>query len=225
MPRKKRVLIIDDHPLFREGLKAIVGRNDKFEVIAEAGNGEDGLLMAKDLVPDLIIMDISLPDTSGTELTHKIRMMLPDTRILVVSMHSHIDYIVEAFQAGASGYVVKESASSRLIQGLETVSDGEYYIDGSISHQVARKLMELPTREIKRTDMAYSSLTPREQEVLPLLAQGLSAKEIAEKLFISPKTVENHRASIMSKLGLHSAMDLVRYAAKFGLIDLDSWRE
>ena len=225
MNNKKSILIIDDHPLFREGLKAIIERNSKFEVVGEAGKGREGLRMVKKLKPDLVLVDISLPDQSGIQLTREIRTLLPDTLVMIISMHSKIDYIAEAFQAGATGYVVKESASERLMNGLEYVLRGEYFLDSSVSHEVVKKLMESPGKEAKITDEAYGSLTPREQEVMRLLSEGLSAKEVAGKLFISPKTVENHRSNIMSKLGLHSTVELIRYAAKLGLIDVDLWKE
>lgn len=225
MTPKKSILIIDDHPLFREGLKSIISRDDRFEVIGEAGNGREGLKMAKKLKPDIVVVDISLPDTSGIQLTRDIRNLLSETRIIIVSMHSKIDYIAEAFQAGATGYVVKESASDRLLQGLESVVQGEYFLDSSVSHQVVENLLKFPIRDARITDVDYASLTPREQEVMRLLAEGFSAKEIAEKLYISPKTVENHRSNIMNKLGLHSTMELIRYAAKLGLIDVELWKE
>ena len=224
MGKKRTVLIVDDHPLFREGLKSLISRNTAFEVVGEAGNGREGLRMSEELKPDLVIVDISLPDISGIDLARNIRSLLSKTRIMIVSMHSKIDYISEAFRAGATGYVVKESAAERLIQGLKAVSRGEYFLDSSLSHKVVKKLMEFPEKEVKITDARYEALTPREQQVMRLLAEGISTKEIAEKLFISPKTVENHRASIMGKLNLHSTMELVRYAVRLGLIDVDLWK-
>jgi DNA-binding NarL/FixJ family response regulator len=221
---KKTILIVDDHPLFREGLKSLISRNTGFEVVGEAGNGREGLRMIKKLKPDLVVMDISLPDKSGIDLTRDIGSLLSETRVMIVSMHSKINHISEAFRAGASGYVVKESAADRLIQGLEAISRGEYYLDSSLSHKVVKKLMEFPEKEAKITDARYETLTPREQEVMRLLAKGISTKKIAEKLFISPKTVENHRANIMNKLELHGTMELIRYAARLGLIDVDLWK-
>ncbi len=222
---KKSILIVDDHPLFREGLKTIIEREAHFEVVGEAGSGREGLQIAKKLKPDIVVVDISLPDQSGIQLTREIRNLLLETRIIIVSMHSKIDYIAEAFQAGATGYVVKESASERLVSGLEVVANGDYFLDSSVSHAVVENLIKSPIKEAKITDADYGSLTPREQEVMRLLAEGLSTKAVAEKLFISPKTVENHRANILRKLGLHSTMELVRYAAKLGLIDVDLWKE
>jgi DNA-binding NarL/FixJ family response regulator len=138
-------------------------------------------------------------------------------------MHSKVDYIAEAFQAGATGFVIKESAAEGLLKGIETVLKGDYFLDSAVSAQVVETLKKLPGKAMKINDAHYGTLTAREQEVLRQLAEGLSSKEIAKKLFISPKTVENHRANIMNKLDLHSTIELVRYAAKLGLIDVELW--
>ena len=224
MVHKKTILIIDDHPLFREGLKAIIERDNRFEVVGEAGNGREGLRLAKELKPDLALVDMSLPDQSGIQLTRELKNASLKTRIMIITMHSKVDYIVKAFRAGATGYVVKESASERLLQGMDTVLKGEYFMDSSVSHKVVKKLMQFPEKGAKITDASYDTLTPREQEIMVLLAEGLSSKEIAEKLFISPKTVDNHRTNILRKLNLHSTIELIRYAAKLGIIDVDLWK-
>lgn len=225
MTQSKNILIIDDHPLFREGLKTIVERDKRFKVVGEAGSGKQGLGMSKQLKPDLVIVDISLPDINGVQVASEMRANMPNIKVMIVSMHSKIDYIAEAFQAGATGYVAKDSASERLVQGIESVLNGDYFLDSSISHQVVEKLMKFPVKDAKITDAEYGSLTPREQEVMRLLAEGSTPKEIADKLCISPKTVENHRANIMKKLDVHSTMELVRYAARLGLIDVELWKE
>jgi len=222
---KKTILIVDDHPLVREGLKSILNPATEYEVVGQAGNAREGIQMAKDLMPDLVLLDLGLPDKSGLELSREIRKISPSTRIMIVSMHSKVDYIVKAFQAGATGYMTKESATESLLGGIERVLNGEYFMDGSVSHRVVEKLMKTPEKEIKITDAAYETLTPREQEVMVLLSEGYSAKEAAAKLFISPKTVENHRTNIMNKLGLHSTLELVRYAARLGIVDVDLWKD
>ena len=225
MTAPKTILIIEDHPLFREGLKAIIARSDRFQVVAEAGTARSGMLKAAQLRPDIVIVDISLPDRSGVQVAREIRETLDDGKVLIVSMHAKIDYIVEAFQAGAIGYVVKESAAERLLQALEAVARGEYFLDSSISEEVVQRLIGFRASSSRIDAADYGRLTPREQEIMRLLADGLSAREAADRLCISPKTVENHRSNILRKLGLHSSVDLVRYAAKIGLIDVDSWKE
>lgn len=225
MGEKKTILIIDDHPFFREGLKSLLSRHSGYEVVGEAGNGDEGLRKAKELKPDLVIMDIGLPDADGIEVTRNIREFLSETRVVILSMHLKVDYITRAFRAGATGYVTKESATEMLFECLGAVLKGNYFMDASVSHAVAENLMKSGEPEAGVTDAGYDTLTRREREVMCLLAEGLSTKEIAEKLFISRKTVENHRTNILSKLDLHSTVELVRYAARFGLIDVDHWKK
>jgi len=198
-------------------------RSAAAELSTAVGSGQEALALARKTKPDLMMIDLSLPDMNGIQLTRKLRAELPATAIIIVTMHAKVDYIAEAFQAGATGYVVKESAAEGLLKGIETVLKGDYFLDSAVSSQVVQTLMKLPGKETKITDAHYASLTAREQEILRLLAEGMSAKEIAEKLCISPKTVENHRSNIMNKLDLHSTLELVRYAAKLGLIDMDLW--
>jgi len=224
MVKKKSVLVVDDHPLIREGLKVIIGRSSNFEVVGEAGTATEGFRMAEELKPDLALLDISMPGESGIELTRRMKSALPGTRILIVSMHSKIDYIIEAFKAGASGYMVKESAAEMLLTALESIAKGEHYLDSPLSHSVIEKLTIAPEKDLKISDGAYRRLTRREQEIMRMLAKDLSVKEIADRLFISTKTVENHRTNIKEKLGLQSSIELARYAARLGLIDVDEWK-
>ena len=199
--------------------------NGRYEVIGEAGTAGKGLQLAKKIEPDLTLVDISLPDKSGFDLIRDLLKLSATTRILVLSMHSKVDYIVKAFQAGANGYLTKESASDMLIKGIEHTLKGDYFLDTSVSQQVVKKLAELPDKTPIAIVEGYDSLTPREQEVMVLVAGGMSSQEIADELIISPKTVENHRSRIMRKLNVSNVIDLARHAAKLGLIDLDLWKK
>ena len=224
MESPKSVFIIDDHPLFREGLKTILRRSDKFRIVGEAGDGRTGLKEVLRIKPEILILDISLPDISGLKVAREIKLQEPNCMILILSMHSKIDYIEEAFQAGATGYLVKETASDRLLDSMEIVARGDVYMDGTVSTEIIQKLVQNKKQQEDISDPTYHLLTSREQEVLRYLAEGLSAKETARQLQISHKTVENHRASIMKKLDLHNKVELVRYAVRLGLIDLDLWK-
>ena len=221
MSTPKRILIVDDHPLYRDGLRARLGARPDFSVVGEAGTSAEGLRMAKDLAPDLAVVDISLPDGSGIELTREMRAVRPDMPVLIVSMHAKLDFIAAAFQAGASGYMSKESGGEGILQAIDTVLGGGQYLDGSLSPTVLRRLSDISGRKAKTVDASYGTLSLREQQVMRLLAEGLTPEEIAAKLFVSRKTVLNHRYSIMTKLGIKSPMAFVRHAARLGLIDID----
>lgn len=221
---KKRVLIVDDHPLFRDGLKSLVERSANYRTVGEAGSGAEAVTLALELRPDLVTMDVSLPDMSGIEVVRAILELVPETRILMLSMHPKFDYVAEAFKAGAKGYVVKETTSARLIQGFDALCRGEFFVDGQVSQDLVTKLAAGPAREAAIQDEGYGLLTPREQQVLRLVAEGVSTRDIAARINLSPKTVENHRSNLMKKLDVHSKMELVKYAARLGLVDMDSWR-
>ncbi|PLX98396.1 MAG: DNA-binding response regulator [Desulfuromonas sp.] len=223
--RKKRVLIVDDHPLFREGLKSLINRSLEYVSAGEAGSAEDAIAMVADLKPDLITMDISLPGKSGIDACREITRQLPNAQILIVSMHPKFEFIAEAFKAGARGYVVKEATSSRLIEAMDTLLRGEMYLDGGISVEIIAKLMGSNNEKASSEEESYELLTPREQQIMRLIVEGHTTKAIATQLDLSPKTVENHRANLMKKLDVHSKMELVRYAVKLGLIDVEQWKE
>lgn len=217
-----KLLIVDDHPLFREGLKTIIAKSPHYEVAGEAGSGREGLKRVREQKPDIALVDISMPNMNGIQFIREASRGNRKIHFIIVSMHSEADYIVEAFHAGACGYMVKESAASQLLECLDTVSKGEIFLDSSLSREVVFRLMNDKDRNTGARD-PYSSLTSREQEVLRLLAEGFNTRDVAKQLYISPKTVENHRANLMKKLKLGSPVDLIRYAARIGLIDLDTW--
>lgn len=221
MSTLKRILIVDDHPLYRDGLRARLSARPDFSVVGEAGTSAEGLRMAKEFAPDLAVVDISLPDGSGIELTREMRAVRPDMPVLIVSMHAKLDFIAAAFQAGASGYMSKESGGEGILQAIATVLAGGQYLDGSLSPTVLRRLSDISGRKAKTVDASYGTLSLREQQVMRLLAEGLTPGDIAAKLFVSRKTVLNHRYSIMTKLGIKSPMAFVRHAARLGLIDID----
>lgn len=222
MTHRRRLLIVDDHPMFRDGITAIVRASHGYEVAGEAGTSAEGLALARALQPDVAIIDISLPDGNGIDLAKSVLLHAPDCRVLVLSMHSKIDFIVMAFQAGASAFLAKDSSREQLIHALDAVVAGKQYLDGSLSPRVMSELLSRSGSEPRMADASYNSLTRREQQILRMLAEGLPPSGIAERLFISRKTVENHRTNLLHKLDIKSPVELVRYAARMGLIDLES---
>ena len=221
MSTPKRFLIVDDHPLYRDGLRARLSDRPDFTVVGEAGTCADGLRMARELAPDLAVVDISLPDGNGIELTRELRSLHPGMSVIIVSMHAKLDFIAAAFQAGAGGYMSKESGGAGILQAIDTVLAGGQYLDGSLSPTILQKLSDISSRKPKSMDASYGSLSQREQQVMRLLAEGLTPDEIATRLFVSRKTILNHRYAIMTKLGIKSPMAFVRHAARLGLIDID----
>jgi DNA-binding NarL/FixJ family response regulator len=221
MPDLLKVLLVDDHPLFREGLRSMLSGLSGYAVVGEAGTAKEAIALAKSLQPDIVLLDIGLPDANGIEVIRHLRTLDVAPRILVVSMHTRLDLVAESLRVGALGYVLKDSAAANLLHGLEAISRGDRYLDGSIVPQVLLKLDEYAVRRSRPADPAYETLTRREQQILRLLAEGRSVGAIATDLYISRKTVENHRSNICSKLGLANMAELVHYAVRMGLIELD----
>lgn len=212
-----RVLIADDHTIVREGLQLLLSRDPEIEVVAEASSGREAVRLATEHHPDVVIMDISMPDLDGLEAIRIIRAQCPHTQVLILSVHGSESYFFRALQAGVSGYILKSTTAEELIRAVHAVAQG----DAFLYPPMARKLIEeFRRQEGPRGDSGYASLTNREREILLLLAQGLTNREIGERLVISPSTVQAHRTHIMEKLGLSSRADLIRYAIRHGLVEL-----
>lgn len=218
---ERGIVIVDDHPLFREGLRSVIRRSGGFTVLGEAGTAREGLRLALEFKPPLALLDISLPDQSGIHLTRQLARLLPAMSVTIVTVHTANNYIAESFQAGARGYVVKESVPETLIEALSVVSNGGYFLEGPVPLKTIERLKDLAQGNNQTAESRYESLTRRQQEVMRLLVQGMSYKGIADKLCISRRTVENHRAQIMEKLDLTCTVDLVLFAAKLGVIEVD----
>lgn len=225
MKTKKTVLLVDDHPVLRAGLKTTIENEGSFEVVGEAGTASKGLMLAQKLCPDLAIVDLSLPDKNGIELTKNIISSVKNINIMMLSVHSQIDYVINSVKAGVKGYVIKESASECIIKCLEHISQGKQFIDHSLSDQLCELMNNTETPVNDTETNSYGTLTAREQEVLRLFAEGHQPKVIAEKLSISMKTVATHKNNIMKKIGLSSVADMMKYAANIGIIDFDQWKE
>lgn len=212
------ILLVDDHQLFRDALRGMLGAAKDLRIIGEVGDGEAAIQAARDLQPDVILMDISMPGMNGIEATRTIQTENPDTRIVVLSMHADKRFVLEALKAGASGYYLKDSSGPELEDGVRGVARGEFRLCPSISSTVIRDYIQISNQE---DASAYNVLSDRERQVLQLLAEGLAAKTIAARLHISVKTAESHRARIMAKLDLHSIAELTKYAVREGLTSLD----
>ncbi len=213
-----RILIADDHKIIREGLSYLINRQADFDVAGEAENGRSAIQMVHDLLPDVIIMDITMPDLNGIEATRQILTKHPNIKVLALSMHSDRRSIVEMFKAGASGYLLKDCAFEEITQAINAVVANRKYLSPKLSELVINDYI-LSSEKAKFS--AYSILTARELEVLQLLAEGKTTKQIAFHLKISGKTVDTHRQQLMDKLGIHSIAELTKYALRERLTSLD----
>jgi DNA-binding NarL/FixJ family response regulator len=204
-----RILLADDHALFREGLKALLVPKE-FEVVAEAGNGHDAIRLARQHLPDVAMIDISMPGLNGVDTAREILRASPRSKVIVLTMHKDHAYLAEALKAGAHGYILKSRGAGELLEALREVVRGEHFLSPGLSRAVAESYLGAESR-------AASPLSPRERQVLQLIAEGMTTKEIAATLFISFKTAESHRQRIMGKLDIHETASLVRYAIRSGL--------
>ncbi|HXZ84076.1 MAG TPA: response regulator transcription factor [Myxococcota bacterium] len=211
-----RVLLVDDHRMVREGLRAILERDDGCNVVGEAASGRDAVRLAQQLRPDVIVMDVAMSDLNGIEATRQILASRPDARIVALSSHSDRRYVKAILGAGACGYVLKANAFDELRRAVEAAARGKKYLCADVTNDVIESALAQGG-----PGAAYDALGPRELEVLQLLAEGLTSAEIAARLRVATSTVETHRRNLMQKLGLHSVAELVKYAVREGVTSLE----
>ena len=211
-----RVLLADDHALVRAGIRALLQDLEGVTVVAEAGNGADVLELARTHRPDVVLLDISMPGLSGLDVSAQLERELPEVRVVVLSMHANEEYVLQALRAGAVGYMLKDSATAELELALKAVMQGETYLSPRISKQVVEGYVQ----RVGADQPASEKLTPRQREVLRLIAEGHSTKEIAHRLELSVKTVETHRAQLMERLQIRDIAGLVKYAIRNGLVTI-----
>ena len=211
---KTRILLVDDHKILRDGICSLVKGYDDMEVIGEAADGRSAIRLVQELSPDVVIMDISMPDLNGIDATRKITADYPKVKIIALSMHYDKQFVSEMFKAGASGYLIKDSAFDELEHAIRIVMDGKTYINPQIASLVVESLV---SQTAPSNHKAFSLLTDREREVLQLIAEGKSTKQIASDLNVSAKTVESHRRQVMGKLNIRNVAELTKYAIREGL--------
>jgi len=215
-----RVLLADDHAIIRQGLCALLEKQPDIEVVGGVENGRKALELAKELSPDIVIMDITMPNLNGIDATRKITSELSGTKIIALSVHSSRRFVAEMLQAGASGYILKECLFDELVEAIRTVLSGGIYLSPKITGVVVDDYVK--RLSIREYQPASRSITEREREVLQLLAEGRSTKQIALQLHVSAKTIESNRRNIMDKLKIHSVAELTKYAVREGLTPLES---
>jgi DNA-binding NarL/FixJ family response regulator len=214
-----RVLIADDHKIMLAGLRSLLEKQTDIEVVGEADNGRKAVQMAQEKKPDVVVMDVSMPDLNGIEATTQISESLPETRVIALSMHSDKRFVMGMLRAGASGYLLKDCASQELANAILQVATGKKYLSPEITGVVLGDILQGGSPGEVAT--ATSQLSPREREVLQLIAEGWSTKQAASHLYVSVKTIETHRRQIMKKLDLHSIADLTKYAIREGLTSIE----
>lgn len=217
MPSKKTILIAEDHTILREGLRALLNTDQNFEVVGEAEDGREAIRFSEKLMPDLVLMDLTMPKMNGLEAIKEIKKRSPTSKILVLTVHKTEEYILASLEAGADGYVVKDATHSELVMAMQKVLTGGRFLSADISEKVINGYLE--GKKALKTKTSWDTLTQREREILKLIAEGYRNKEVADYLFISVKTVEKHRANLMRKLDLHNAAALTALAIDKGLIE------
>lgn len=211
-----RILLADDHAVMRSGLRSLLQQQGDFEVVGEAGDGREAVALAESLTPDVVVMDLTMPNLNGTEASRQITEKRPSTAVVVLTMHSDEAYVLRALKAGARGYLLKESAEADLIAAIRAVREGKAYFSPAVSQVLVRDYMR-QLRD-KNIEDSYDLLTSREREILQLIAEGKSNKDVANLLNLSVYTVDTHRSNIMEKLGLHTVPELILYAVRKGVI-------
>ena len=209
-----RVLLADDHAMFRAGIKALLEADSRITVVGEASTGDEAVDRARELKPDVVVMDLSMPGSNGLEATRRIAALELDTKVLVLTVHAEEEYLVPVVDAGASGYLTKTSADTDLTEAIKVVARGQVFLPPKATTMLLRRYKQAEADD----DVGLHDLSTREQEVLALTAEGFSSTEIGKKLFISPKTVDTYRSRIMQKLGLTHRSELVRFALRVGLL-------
>jgi DNA-binding NarL/FixJ family response regulator len=213
-----RILLADDHKIVRDGLRTLIGKEAGMEVIGEAENGRKALKMAEKIRPNVVIMDVTMPDMNGIEAARKIVTEVPGVKVIALSMHSDRRFVLGMLEAGASGYLMKDCAFDELAKAVRSVATGQTYLSPSIADVLVKGYLDKVNEKISA---ARSPLTEREREILQLLAEGRSSKEIAAHLGVSVKTVETHRRNMMQKLNMRSVAELTKYAIREGLISVE----
>ncbi|MFH0809783.1 MAG: response regulator transcription factor [Pseudomonadota bacterium] len=214
-----RTLLVDDHALVREGIRALLQLHKDINIVGEAADGREAVEKARELEPDVIVMDISMPSMGGIEATRQILQENPTARIVILSRHDDLSYARSLLKVGASGYVPKKAVSTELANAIRAVSTGDMFLHPSVAKAVAKDYVQMVQYEGNAEP--YERLTDREKEILKLLVEGYSSRKVAERLCLTMKTVLNHRRNIMEKLGIENPAQLIRYAIKLGMVDDD----